>query len=133
MVLLLVGRLIFGNFGGNFGGEFAHAMPDDSQAASPNSAAQVQAHEPCPDHSSKAVEVMQTADSDDPAVAAHQGASHDTDCCKTAGCQSLCAHIAVVAMHSFDLNVVLRDHSGSPVAADGLMQDRLSELFRPPA
>lgn len=129
MVLLLVARLILGNFGG----ESAYAMPHSGETVQANSAAQAQAHEPCPDHSNKAVEVMQAAHSEGPTAAAHHGESHDTDCCKTAGCQSLCAHIAAVTMSSFDLNVVLRDQSRSPVSADGLMQDRLSELFRPPA
>lgn len=125
MVLLLVARLIIG--------EFAHAMPHDGETVHANTATAAQSHErPCPDHSGKA-ETKQSADADGATANADHGASHDSDCCKTAGCQCLCVHISVIAMPSFGLNVVLLDQSRAPVSADGLLQDRLSVLLRPPA
>lgn len=125
MILLLVARLIMG--------EFAHAMPHDHKPVAADSAVVAQGQEaPCPDHAGKSAHAMQSVDSE-PIAKVHSGASHDTDCCKTAGCQCLCVHISAIAMPFLGLNVVLLDQSRVPVSADGLIQDRLSALFRPPA
>lgn len=126
MILLLLARLTIG--------EFAHAMPESGDAVHSDLAAAAQPHEPpCPDHTGKPAKAQQSADSVGPAANAHHGASHDTDCCKTAGCKCACVHISAIAMSSFGLSVVLLDQSRVPVSAVGLMQDRLSVLLRPPA
>lgn len=126
MILLLVGRLVIG--------EFAHAMPHSGELAHSDAAVATQSQDsPCPDHAGKAADVKQSADSVGPAASAHVNASNDTDCCKTTGCKCLCVHISAIAVPSIGLNVVLLDQSRVPVSADGLMQDRLSALFRPPA
>jgi len=124
IVLLLVARLIIG--------EFAHAMPHNVAAGHADAVVAAQSHEPpCPDHTGKTAGARQPADSVGPTAAADNGAPHDTDCCNTAACK--CVHISAIATPSLAVNFAFLDQSGVPVFADGLMQDRLSALFRPPA
>lgn len=129
IILLLVARLIVG--------EFAHAMPGGGEMAHAVAADKAQPHEPaCPDNADKTAGVKQSTPSADPpgrTVNADHGASHDTDCCKTAACECLCAHITAIATPSLTVSSALLDQSRVPASADGLMLNRLSALFRPPA
>jgi hypothetical protein len=126
IVLLLLTRLVLG--------EFAHGMPHHGDSAYADPVVATEPHElPCPDHAGEPAGITQSADSAVPTVSAHHGASHETDCCKTAACKCLCAHMSAVATPSLAVSFVLLDQSRVPGSAGGLMQGRLSVLFRPPA
>lgn len=126
IVLLLVTRLILG--------EFAHGMPHHGETAPADLTVAAQPQEaPCPDHAGQPAGGKQSADSVGPTANAHHGASHHTDCCNTAACKCLCVHIAAIATPSLAVELAFLAQSRVAVSADGLLQDRLSALFRPPA
>jgi len=126
MILLFLARLV--------AGESAHAMSQHGEAGRGESAAVAQSNEPlCPDHTSTTGDAKHSPDAPPSAAGSHHGAAHDPDCCKTVACQCLCVHMSAIVTPSLTSNLALLDQGGVPVPAAGLIQNRLSAVFRPPA
>ena len=123
MILLFLARLVVG--------ESAHAMSHHGEAGRGESAAVAQSSEPsCPDHAGTTGK--HSGEAPQPEAGPHHGTAHDPDCCKTVACQCLCVHMSAIVTPSLTTNLALLDQDGVPVPA-GLIQNRLSPVFRPPA
>jgi hypothetical protein len=127
MILLFLVRLV--------AGESAHAMSHHGEAGRGESAAVAQSsNEPsCPDHAGTTGDTRHSGDAPNSEPGSHHGAAHDPDCCKTVACQCLCVHMSAIVTPSLAANLALLDQGGVPVPAAGLIQNRLSAVFRPPA
>lgn len=119
-------------------GEFAHAMPMDASAPGDAAVATTAQQPACLDHMGARAPVNQPEESAGKAGnahhgPAHDGAAHDMDCCESGSCECPCLHISAVAASSLTVNLMLLSQTRLPVFADGLMQERLYLLLRPPA
>jgi len=119
MVLLLVGRLVLG--------EFAHGMTPSH--AHPESAAVSASseHPDCQQHESTSTQ----ADSQAAGASSSPDAHHD--CCKSGACQCPCMHVPAVVVATFSAISIQVDHQRIMSSANGFACDRLWSLFRPPA
>jgi hypothetical protein len=110
LIFLLVSRLVIGELG--------HAMP--------------MTHGPSHAHEIAAVQ-SDSADCADHEVASAKDTATSQECCKTGECECPCLHVPCAALDA--ITVGPADLEGQPLTPDaqGLMLQRLSGLFRPPA
>lgn len=123
-VLLLVSRLIFG--------EFTHAMPQpDAPAAGAvaltSQEVASQEVDNCPNHLSEG-ESLTTQSGD-----SHETHGATQDCCDTGDCKCPCMHVPAAAMATLDMDLANLHQNQIIECADGVAVYRLSALFRPPA
>jgi hypothetical protein len=131
LIFMLVSRLVIGELG--------HAMPvahgdmaiDMSAQAHHQMSAQLPSNvtDPaaCPDH-----------EGSQPPAAHHAGDSADSsaseqDCCKSGACECPCLHVPCAVLDALVLNPIPATMLRTPQGAEGLVSQRPSGLFRPPA
>ncbi|HEY0684587.1 MAG TPA: CopL family metal-binding regulatory protein [Steroidobacter sp.] len=121
-MLLLVTRL--------FMGELGHAMPMGAMdVAEPAISAMEGDSAACPEHDSGSAE-MPTAHHAD-ASADHSSAKQD--CCETGNCECPCLHVPCAALDAIILNPVAATSLLISHGTNGVISQRPSGLFRPPA
>ena len=124
IILLMVMRLLIG--------ESAHAMPNEGVH---HAAASAAAEAPCPDHADNPGAVDPAA-SPVASVVPHHGPGDDTgddNCCSAEACKCLCVHVIPMVTPPPAMNCAAIVQLRAPLFADGLMLQRASALFRPPA
>lgn len=119
MALLLVSRLVLG--------EFAHAMPSSHAPVEAEVAAASSQNADCPQH--KAASHGTGSQSSDIASAADE----HHNCCISGACQCPCMHVPAAAVASFTPTSLHANHERIMNFANGFACDRLWSLFRPPA
>ena len=113
-------------------GESAHAMPNEGvHHAAASAAALAAAEAPCPDHADNPGAVDPAA-SPVASVVPHHG-SGDDNCCSAEACKCLCVHVIPMVTPPQAMNCAAIVQLRAPLFADGLMLQRASALFRPPA
>lgn len=122
LIFLLVSRLVIG--------EFVHAMPMGDEGAPHHQMSHVlseMASDPaaCPQHDG-AAQSDETHPSGDTA-------SETQDCCKSGECECPCLHVPCAAIDATVGTLLSVELRRLPAGTDGLMVQRLSGLFRPPA
>lgn len=125
-MILLVTRLVMG--------ELAHAMPVEGAASAPEHAMATGMSDPAECHDADA--------SDDASTKAHHGehsqthASHaagEQDCCETGECECPCLHVPCAALDAMTVDSIAATVPRILHGADGVISQRPSRLFRPPA
>lgn len=107
---MLVSRLVIGELG--------HAMPMTHGASHAQEIAVVQSDPAaCSDH--------ELASADD--------TSPSKECCKTGECECPCLHVPCAALDAITIGPADLERQPLTSGAQGLMLQRLSGLFRPPA
>jgi hypothetical protein len=118
MTLLLLSRLVLG--------EFAHAVPVSHAPAEPEVVAAGSQNADCPQHEAAGGAGSESSDIESSADPHH-------DCCKSGACQCPCMHAPAALVASFVATSVHVDHGRIMTRANGFACDRLWLLFRPPA
>jgi hypothetical protein len=110
LIFLLVSRLVIGELG--------HAMP---MTHGPSHAQEIAAAQ------------SDSADCADHEVASAKDTAPSQECCKTGECECPCLHVPCAVLDA--ITVGPADLDGQPLTpgVQGLMLQRLSGLFRPPA
>jgi len=117
MVLLLLSRLVLG--------EFAHAMPASHVPVGPEVVAAASQNADCPEHKAASSEGSHS-------LGIHSSTEAHHDCCKPGTCPCPCAHVPA-AVASFLATSVHVDHGRIFNLVKGFTCDRVWSLFRPPA
>lgn len=125
LIFLLVSRLVIG--------EFAHAMPMGDMSTSHHRMSHVLseiASDPtaCPQH-----EVAEQGDTTHASTDAADTGSDTQDCCKSGECECPCLHAPCAAINATVATAITVELRRLAEGTDGLMLQRLSGLFRPPA
>lgn len=120
LIFLLVSRLVIGELG--------HAMPTMHGTSHAEEAAMIQSDPAvCPEHElgPSGEGARHAADPRD--------AADTRQCCKSGECECPCLHVPGAAVESITVGPADLDREPPAVGIHGLMLQRLSSLFRPPA
>lgn len=120
-MLLLLTRLVMGELG--------HAMSEESGAMAAAHTMSVAESDPAACHEQEIPTTHHTEDGED--HASHS--SGEQDCCKAGDCECPCLHVPCAAFDVFTLDSVTTDSLRTTHGADGVISQRPSGLFRPPA
>jgi hypothetical protein len=134
LIFLLVSRLVIGELGHampvshsmDMGQDMTHhhQMPVEMPAAASDPAA-------CPEHEHGASEHSTAHHGGD--QAADEQTSSEQDCCKSGECECPCLHLPCAALDALVLNPIATPQLRTPPRAAGLVSQRPTGLFRPPA
>lgn len=120
LIFLLVARLVIGELG--------HAMPMNGMTASEAASMTASVAADCAEHEAGAMQMP---------TAHHAGDSMDSadeaDCCKSGDCECPCLHVPCAALDAPAFSPIATTLLRLPDGADGLMSQRPSRVFRPPA
>lgn len=132
LIFLLVSRLIIGELG--------HAMPmSHGMSPTPEAAVLQAAPAACPEHELEspndgAHHVDDSGDTSGTQADTQAGTQAGTqDCCKTGECECPCLHVPCAVLESITVGPAVLERQPLTAGAQGLMLQRLSGLFRPPA
>lgn len=134
LIFMLVSRLVIGELGHAM--PVAHSMDMGAQAhhqmaalTSTELPSDVTDPAACAEHEGSKSQAPAAHPTDDSA----DSSSSEQDCCKSGACECPCLHVPCAALDALVLNPIATTLLRTPPAAAGLISQRPSGLFRPPA
>ncbi|MBL8271304.1 MAG: CopL family metal-binding regulatory protein [Steroidobacter sp.] len=124
LIFLLVARLVIGELG--------HAMPMNGMSADEHASMAVTAVADCAEHEAGAMQ-MPSAHHGGDSIDANGDATGEADCCKSGDCECPCLHVPCAALDAPAFSPIATTLLRLPNGADGLISQRPSRVFRPPA